>query len=302
MKIDRPGIYPGVSSADYFSDPCPVPSLTQSLCKILIERSPRHAWIAHPRLNPLFEYDDDTKFDIGNVAHRLVLGRGKEIEVVDFADWRTKASQEARETAADAGRIAVLRHQFDQAAAMAEAAKVQLSRHEDRSAFTAGDAEVMIAWEEDGVWFRSLIDWLHTDLRTIDDYKTSGMSMAPHVLGGRAEAAGWHIQAAFIERGLDHLDAAGAGRRLFRFIAQETDKPNAINVMRMDEYWLTMGRKKVSAGADLWRGAVKTNRWSSYPNRSITPEFPGFKEKQWLERELAGDFEPQNDPKMIMAG
>jgi hypothetical protein len=40
MKITKPGIYPGVSSADYFADPCPTPSLTQSLCKILIERSP----------------------------------------------------------------------------------------------------------------------------------------------------------------------------------------------------------------------------------------------------------------------
>lgn len=302
MKIDKPGIYRGVSEADYRADPCPIPSFTQSLCKVIIDRSPKHAWIASPRLNPQFEYDDDTKFDIGNVAHRLVLGRGKEIEVVDFADWRTKASQETRENAADQGRIAVLRHQFDKAAAIAEAAKVQLSRHEARSAFTGGDGEVMIAWEEDGVWFRSLIDWLHTDLRTIDDYKTSGMSMASHVLGGRAEAAGWHIQAAFIERGLDALDAAGAGRRLFRFIAQETDEPHALNVMSMDNYWMTMGRKKVAAGIDLWRAASKTNRWAGYGREMVRPDFPTFKEKQWLDRELAGDFEPQNDTKMIMAG
>jgi hypothetical protein len=119
MQINQPGIYRGISDADYRSDPTPTPSLTQSLVKILIERSPQHAWEQSPRLNPQFEYDDDTKYDIGNVAHRLVLGRGKEIEVVDFADWRTKASQEARETAADAGKIAVLRHQFDQSADMA---------------------------------------------------------------------------------------------------------------------------------------------------------------------------------------
>jgi hypothetical protein len=106
----------------------------------------------------------------------------------------------------------------------------------------------MIAWQENGIWCRSLIDWLHTDLRTVDDYKTSGMSMAPHVIGGRAEAAGWHIQAAFIERGLDALDPQGAGRRRYRFIGQETDKPHALTVMHMNEYWMTMGRKKVEAG------------------------------------------------------
>jgi hypothetical protein len=80
----------------------------------------------------------------------------------------------------------------------------------------------------------------------VDDYKTSGMSMAPHVIGIRAETAGWHIQAAFIERGLDILDPAGAGRRRFRFIAQEQDgEPYDLTTMHMDEHWLTMGRKKV---------------------------------------------------------
>lgn len=300
MKIDRPGIYRGVSSADYFADPCPTPSLTQSLCKILVERSPQHAWIAHPRLNPQFEYDDDTKFDIGNVAHRLILGRGKEIEVVHFADWRTKASQEAREKAADEGKIAVLKHQYEQASDMATAAWTQLHRHEDRDAFTNGDAEVMIAWEENGIWFRSLIDWLHHDIRIVDDYKSSGMSMAPHLLGMRAEAAGWHTQAAFIARGLDILDPAGAGRRIYRFIGQETSKPHAITVMHMNNYWLTMGQKKVEAGIALWTPAVKHNYWRDYGVKAVIPDFPGFKEKQWLDRELAGEFEP--DTKLIMAG
>ncbi|HEY1980717.1 MAG TPA: PD-(D/E)XK nuclease-like domain-containing protein [Xanthobacteraceae bacterium] len=302
MKIDKPGIYFGVSEADYRADPCPSPSLTQSLVKTLIERSPRHAWTECPRLNPQFEYDDDTKFDLGNVAHRLMLGRGKEIEVVQFADWRTKVAQEARETAADAGKIAVLQHQFEQAAEMVEAARRQLAKHEDNDAFADGAGEVMICWQEDGIWFRSLIDWLHTDLRTVDDYKTSGMSMAPHIIGMRAEAAGWHVQAAFIGRGLDILDPAGAGRRRYRFIGQETDKPHALTVMHMDEHWLTMGRKKVQAGVAFWGVSSKLGKWPSYPARAVVPEYPSFKEKQWLERELAGDFEAMNDKSLMFAG
>jgi hypothetical protein len=148
---------------------------------------------------------------------------------VQFADWRTKASQEARETAADQGKIAVLQHQFEQASDMAAAARKQLDRHEDKDAFNNGQAEVMIAWEENGIWFRSLIDWLHDDLRTVDDYKSSGMSMAPHLLGMRAEAAGWHIQAAFIARGLDALDpvvpAAGSTASSVRKPASRTRSP-----------------------------------------------------------------------------
>jgi hypothetical protein len=201
MKITEPGIYRGISEADYRADPCPVPSLTQSLCKILIQQSAKHAWTNNPRLNPNFEPDDDTKFDVGNVAHRLILGRGKDFEVIDFEDWRTKAAKEAREEAAKAGKIAVLKHQFQKAFDMAGVAQVKLSRHQERGAFTNGDAEVMIAWEEDGVWFRSLIDWLHADLRTIDDYKSTAMSVADHVLG--------HV--AFAECGICKRPSSSAG-------------------------------------------------------------------------------------------
>jgi hypothetical protein len=300
MKIDKPGIYRGVSEADYRSDPCPTPSLTQSLCKILIERSPKHAWTECPRLNPQFEYDDDTKFDLGNVAHRLMLGRGKEIEVVHFADWRKKDAQEAREKAADEGKIAVLLHQFDQAADMVSAARMQLAKHEDHDGFDHGAGEVMIAWEEGGVWFRSLIDWLHDDLRTVDDLKTTAKSVAPHTIGLVAQSAGWEIQAAFIQRGLDILDPEGAGRRRYRFFAQETDKPHAVTVMHMSEYWMVMGRKKVEAGLSLWRSAISSNQWRDYGRHAVIPDYPGFKEKQWLERELSGEFE--QDPSLVMAG
>lgn len=302
MKIDKPGIYRGISEADYRADPCPSPSLTQSLCKTLIERSPRHAWVECPRLNPNYETDDDTKFDMGNVAHRLILGRGKEIEVVQFADWRKKEAQAAREAAADQGKIAVLQHQFEQATDMVAEAWSQLRKHQDHDAFSGGAGEVMIAWQEDGIWLRSLIDWLHDDLRTVDDYKSTGMSVAPHVIGLRAEAAGWHIQAAFIERGLDILDPDGAGRRRYRFIAQETDRPHALTSMHMNEHWMTMGRKKVDVGAGLWRVCTETGYWPSYPRCAVTPEYPGFREKVWLERELSGEFEREADPKLIMAG
>jgi len=299
MKITEPGIYRGVLDVDYRMDPCPIASLTQSAVKTLIERSPLHAWTECPRLNPHYEADDDTKFDIGNVAHRLILGRGKEIEVVQFADWRKKEATDARKAAAAAGKIAVLEHQFNQASDMASAAWLQLHKHEDKDAFTEGAAEVMIAWEEDGIWFRSLIDWLSDDLCTVDDYKTTGMSVAPHVIGLRAEAAGWNVQAAFIERGLNAVHPESAGRRRYRFIAQETDKPNALTVMHMDEHWMTMGRKKVDVGVGLWRHAITTNKWPCYPNRSIVPEYPGFKETKWLEREV-NEFSP--DTSLIMAG
>jgi PDDEXK-like uncharacterized protein DUF3799 len=300
FKIDRPGIYRGISEAEYRMDPCPTPSLTQSLCKIILSGSPKHAWTESPRLNPAFEPDDDPKFDVGNAAHRLILHRGKDFLIIRAADWRTAAAKEEREKAAAEGLIGILEHQFNQASDMAEASRLQLRMHQDRDAFDDGDAEVMIAWEEDGIWFRALIDWLHTDLRTMDDYKSTAMSVADHCIGQRALGGLWHLQAAFIERGLDVLDPDGAGRRKFRFIAQENYKPHALNVMHMNEHWMTMGRKHVEAALSKWRPAVTSNRWTGYGTRPVTPEYPAFHERQWLERELSGEFE--QDPSLIFAG
>jgi hypothetical protein len=300
MRIDKLGIYRGIVPSDYHADPCPEPSLTQSIAKILLERSPRHAWTAHPRLNHDWEEDNDKKFDLGNVAHALVLGCGKDFEILPFDDYRTKAAQQARDAAHEAGTIAILQHQFEQASEMVQAARHQIQSHEDADVLndTTGQAEVMLAWQEDGIWFRALVDWLHDDLRTVDDYKTTLMSVAPHVIGIRAEAAGWHIQAAFIERGLNILDPKNIGKRKFRFIAQETDKPHALTVMHMDEHWLTMGHKQVDIAAAIWRRCIKCDSWPGYPAKGIVPEFPGYKEKQWLDREMSGEF----DPTVQMAG
>ena len=93
----KPGIYREFPVADYYADPAPTPSLTQSLAKIIIERSPLHAWHAHPRLNPDFERDDPTKYDVGNIAHALMLGRGKDLVVLEtFDDWRTNDAKKRR--------------------------------------------------------------------------------------------------------------------------------------------------------------------------------------------------------------
>ena len=306
MKISAPGIYTDFPNDAYFADPCPEPSFTQSLVKVLLDGSPLHARQEHPRLSPPdLEDEEAEKYvkaqAIGNAAHKMILGRGKEVEIIAANDFRSKDAQTRRDAAIATGKVPILEKHLTRALAMKDAAKLQLAAHEARDAFTGGNAEVMIAWQEDGIWFRSLIDWLSEDLLRVDDFKTSALSMADHVIGLRAESAGWAIQAAFIERGLDVLDPTNAGRRKFRFIAQENYKPFALNVMVMDEYWLTMGRKKIAFAIDRWKVAMQANRWMGYGKRALTPEYSGFKETQWLKREIEAG-ESEHDPKLIMAG
>jgi hypothetical protein len=302
-------IYRAMDSATYFADPCPEPSLSQSIAKILIERSPRHAMLEHPRLCPATTDDDEAEKyvkaqAIGNAAHKIILGRGKEIDVLDYNDFRTKEAKLARDLCEKAGRVPILEKHMTGAEQMVAAALSQLKRHEAKDALTAGSGEVALIWQEDGLWFRSLVDWLSFDCRTVDDYKSGGVSVAPHVIGMRMVDQGWDIQAAMIERGLDVLDPKNAGRRRFRFIAQENKPPYALTVCQLSESVMTMGRKKLQAAVNIWRQCIESNDWPAYINRVITPEYPGWQETRWLEREVNEFAEPRADfdPKLIMAG
>lgn len=298
ILIDKPGIYRDFDGEAYFADPCPEPSLTQSIAKILLDQSPAHAALEHPRLGlPLLDGDEEAAEKyvkaqaIGNAAHKLVLGRGKDVEIIDAPDFKKQAARDLRDAATFAGRVPILAKHMLEAELMQVRLRNQLRDHEEGDAFKHGAAEVMIVWREDDIWCRSLVDWLSDDLRTVDDYKSTGMSVAPHVIGRLAEAGGWHFQMAWIERGLNALDPANAGRRRFRNIAQENYAPHAVTVMKHDEHWLTMGRKGMDHAVNIWRNAPHAG-WPAYTNRTVTPEFPGYRENQFLNREMNGDFEP----------
>ncbi len=82
MKIDKPGIYRDFDGPSYFADPCPEPSLSQSIGKLMVDRSAWHVRNVHPRLAIETDCDDEAEKyvkaqAIGNAAHEIMLGRGK---------------------------------------------------------------------------------------------------------------------------------------------------------------------------------------------------------------------------------
>lgn len=301
FRIEKPGIYLDVPTEDYFKDPCPAPSLTQSVAKVLIERSPLHAWHAHPRLNPDYRHDDDTKFDVGNIAHKLMLGRGKNVVRLEFDDWRTKAAKEAREAAAVDGKLAVLGKHYARAERMVIAAREQLDLR-GLNLFRAGDGEVVVAWQETGgVWCRQMIDWLTPDRQVFADFKTTGMSVAPHALARMMVNAGWDVQAAFAERALMAVDPLG-DRRRFMFVVQEDASPYCLSVVEMSEAVMTMGRKKIDAALRVWRNCTQHDRWPGYPLDLVVPDYPGWAESQWLDREETEFADGKIPHDLLMAG
>lgn len=284
-----PGLHYGIDSNDYHADPAPEPSLTQSIAKILLRQSPAHARLAHPRLNPDLEPSDPTKYDVGHISHRLLLGRGRELEVLDFKDWRTKAAQEARQAAQEAGKLGVLGKDWDRASDMVRAVLAQLRERGYGPEWEGPDVEktaevVAIAQSNRNgrpYWLRCMIDWLPS-LDSPWDLKSTGRSAAPDELWRHLVDADWPVQAAMHERILDYLDPGGAGRRAHRFVVVENEPPYALSVVRMTEAHMTIGRSQLDRAEVLWASCMAADRWPAYPLIDQIPEYPVWRMKAEL--------------------
>lgn len=287
LRITEPGIYPGMAADDYHADCCPTPSFSQSIGKVLLDKSPAHARWQHPRLNPLYEPDNDRKFDVANVAHLLLLGRGRAITVIEADDWRSPKTRDIRDKLAAEGKLGVLRHHFERAADMVAVARQRLVAMGLDMEW--GDAEAVIAWREGDMWLRAMLDWLSADRLLIVDFKTTSASAAPLAVETKMATDGWDVQAAMHERGLNVLDPANAGRRRHVFVCQEIDEPYELTVNEIDEAAMTMGRKRLALAVGIWARCMAANAWPGYPVEVLRPSYPAYLETRWLEREIAHD-------------
>lgn len=274
-----------IPSEVYESDPCEKPSLSSSIAKILLNESPLHAWAAHPQLNPNFEREDKEIFDLGTVAHALML-QGLSIAVVlEFDDWKKKEARIARDILRADGKIPILSKHWGRVQNMVTSGHKQLEAHrEAKNAFTGGKPEQTLVWADDhGVVCRARLDWLHDSRLIIDDYKSTGMSVNPENLDRMMVSAGWDVQAAFYRRGIYKLFGKEAE---FRFICQEAQDPHALSVVGVGPDFQWIGEKKVQKAIDLWAECTRTNKWPGYSDRITYPTLPPWVENKFTEQEM----------------
>ncbi len=293
MKITEPGVY-DISSEDYHADPCPVPSLSSSLCKILIQETPQHAWTAHPRLNPDFVRKEKTIFDIGNAAHSLMLNDPKKFEIIDAPDWKTKAAKEARDKARGEGKIPMLANRWTQTGEMTSSGLMQLAAHKDaKDAFTDGKPEQTLIWQEGKTWFRVRLDWKPNKGVIYDDYKST-TSAKPASWARIAFNIGHDIQAAFYRRGIRALGLCENPR--MRFIVQETSAPYALSVCEFGKQLtedgeesdpLDLADRRISRALRQWEWCLANDCWPGYSAETTIISAPPWFENDIVNAEMA---------------
>lgn len=285
--ISSPGIYT-IPADEYHADPAPTPSLSASIATILIQQSPLHAKSAHPRLteNPVRE--EATHLDLGRLCHALML-EGEDIAVViEAGNYRTKAAQEARDAARLAGKCPVLAHELLAVNEMLAACRVQLDAHEQAfEAFTdVGKPEQTLIWREDnGLWCRARLDWLHQSKPEIYDFKTGKRSARPESVSRVAAMDGWGIQASFYMHGLKAVFGQDL-EPIFRFVVQENFPPFALSVLELSPADLALADAQVYLAIDRFGECLTTGVWPGYSKRVQRITSPAYVESQWMESQL----------------
>lgn len=276
------GLHNNVDAAWYHSDPCVEPSLSSSIAKVLISDTPRHAWFAHPRLNPAFKHGEDDKFSLGSVAHELILGKGGGFSVLPFDDWRTKAAREAKDEARAKGQVPILEHQFDRASEVRDAAWHRLADFAD---WHQGQSEVVAVWDDDGVICRAMIDRL-TESAVVYDVKTTDNGLSDGAISRTVANLGYDLSAAFYVRGLTRLKPELSGRIKFRWVFAEVNEPFEVRIIEADNVTLHMGERKAAWAINKWRECMARGEWPGYPPIIERIVYPSWAEASWLEREI----------------
>ena len=282
----KPGIYDAIDAIDYHAGPTEIPSLSASIARILVNKSPAHARAAHPALNPDLERPDETKFDVGQAAHSLFLEGEDKIAVFVGDSWRTQESKEFAADARLAAKIPLLLGQAGRVRSMvADADAQRLTHRATPKLFRDGKPEQTLVWEEpNGVICRARLDWLRDDHTAIDDYKTTSASADPAKWTRTMYGMGADMQVVFYMRGVERVTGI---KPVFRYAVQETYPPYALSVVTLAPSALALANDKVQKAIDTWAVCVADDFWPAYPTDVASIEVPTYEELKWLERQEA---------------
>ena len=276
--ISGPGVYDMPEDA-YHADPVPGGSLSVSGAKKLLP----------PSCPAIFHYEREhpkppsDAMDLGTVAHKMVLGSGPEIVIVDAANWMTKAAKEQREAARMAGRVALLRDDYMRAEVMTAAVR----SHPVAGALfhpDAGMPERSLFWKDPatGLMLRSRADWLpftssYGHRFIIVDLKTCS-SAEPGAIARAVTNFRYFMQAPWYADGAVALGLHPHPDFLFVFV--ESAPPHLITVVQLDDEAMEAGRNLNRQAIERYRDCTEAGVWPGYSDDIELVSLPSWAYRQ----------------------
>ena len=238
-----------------------------------------------------FRYEQDnpqpaTKtFDYGNAAHKMVLGRGPDLEVVPGARWDTGKAKAQIAEIRERGGIPLKDHEMQMVKDMAAA----IRRHPLASALldpAYGAPEQSGFWIDGptGIRRRVRFDWLpsiQSGRLLIPDYKTAS-DASDRAMEKEIEKYGYNCQAAWYEEAAQALGLGGEDTEML-LIVQEKKPPYLINIVGIEFFSRQIGRGKNRAAIEIFAECMATGYWRGYsdaePNYLALPGYAENRDK-----------------------
>lgn len=273
----------------YHADPCPEPSLSSSLARTMLQKSPLHAWIESERLNPDRESRDSDAFDVGRAAHREVLGAGSDYSIIpdELLDARgalsKKEAKEWRDAERAAGRTPIKRAVAEEVRALSSSIskRIELSGIDLTRFWKERTAIARIG----GVMCRAMLDAVDVEARVIIDLKTTDEA-TPEACVRSIRRYGYHVQRAhYVE-----TVAAATGTRAvdwtFIFAFVEKGRPHEGCLIRLDQPTAELGAFEVARARARWAECVRQDKWPGYPYGIAEVGLPAWEHERAIERNL----------------
>ena len=263
-----PGRIARISAAEYHADPAPLPSLSATLAKLLLTKSPRHAWFASQRLNPDWEPVDKKTFDIGRAAHRAVLGFGQDYVAVPDELLSSNGAIGTKDAKAwvaaqrEAGLTPLKAEDVEQIERMAEVAAERLA--ERGIVLDPERSELCGVVQIDGVWCRAMFDNVPADPRApIYDFKTCE-DASPAACLRAVINYGYDLQA---EHYRAVWKAITGEDRPFVFVFQEKPEPgpHEVTLIGLSGMFQDIATQRAARARRIWGECVTGNQWPGYP-------------------------------------
>lgn len=247
----KPGIYPGVTNADYHADD----ALGSTSLKTLATRTPAH--YQHEKLHP----KSSAAFDLGTAAHSLILEQDESgVVVIDADAKRGKVWTDPASAAEAEGKIALTSKEWAQVVAMRDTV---MAHSFARGLFTGHRAEESVFWEEDGLMLKCRPDAWQPG--ALIDLKTA-RSASPNEFGKTAHEYGYHQSAAHY---IDGVKAATGEDLPFHFVLVEKTEPYLVSVVELDVEAINIGRALNDRAKRIYRECIESNTWPGYPSAEL---------------------------------
>lgn len=288
---------PGVHDIDaerYHADMLrPVPTLSSTLARKLLNQSPLHAWTHHPRLNPAWASSDRKTFDVGRAAHRAVLGKGGDYVAYPAELLASNGAASTKEAKAWAEQVRAnggTPLKADEVDAIGDIARSVRMKLVDMGIKLSHDRSELTALAEiDGVWCRAMVDNAPNnpalplyDLKTTED-------ASPEAVIRSVVAYGYDVQAAHY---LSVWEAATGEKRKMRFIFVEKSAPFEVSVVELhgadddESDWMLTANSKAKEARRIWGECLAADEWPGYPAKVAILGAPKWHNDKWADRAI----------------